>query len=544
MKLKESNRTPWLVIAVRQMWHKRSRLFIGVLLYSLLVFVFGAYLHRTGFLHKIKLLITENVSTVPRIVRGMLSKPEHITIDIQYEYFMKLAHKRQVALSKGILVSSSEDYVPAKIRYKDQTINVKLRLKGDMGDHWGGDKWSLRVIVKGDNTLFGMKRFSLQHPQTRQYIYEWLYHQALKREGVLSLRYDFIDVTINGKDMGIYALEEHFEKRLIENNERREGPIVRFSEDIAWKVIAQQTYLPMLERFEQSVAAGEYLSTNIDMFQSDTWLSDPATYGQHLAAVQTLESFRQGSLKTSEVFDIEKLARFFALSDVLGAEHSTRWQNTTFYYNPITARLEPIGFDGYHYSLRIKSLIPTLGFFTQTLHDNLYIRTLFSDREFFKQYIKELERMSKPSYLDDLFAELNEDIERNLSIIYREFPLFHFTKDIMYENQGYVRITLNPPKGLHAYYHRARENHIELELGNIQYLPVEVIGVSYNDSFDFRPDGKVILPEKNPLEPLYYHNVSFMIPEGLVWLDSMIAGLQAHYRILGTSQIKSETVFS
>ena len=32
----------------------------------------------------------------------------------------------------------------------------------------------------------------------------------------------------NGRDLGIYALEEHFEKRLIEHNRMREGPIVRF----------------------------------------------------------------------------------------------------------------------------------------------------------------------------------------------------------------------------------------------------------------------------------------------------------------------------
>ncbi|NJM95793.1 MAG: hypothetical protein HC792_06715 [Acaryochloridaceae cyanobacterium CSU_5_19] len=36
------------------------------------------------------------------------------------------------------------------------------------------------------------------------------------REGLPALRYEFVNVIQNGKDMGIYALEEHFEKRLIE----------------------------------------------------------------------------------------------------------------------------------------------------------------------------------------------------------------------------------------------------------------------------------------------------------------------------------------
>ena len=63
-----------------------------------------------------------------------------------------------------------------------------------------------------------MKIFSIQHPRTRNYIYEWIFHQALKREGILSLRYKFINVTLNGQDLGVYALEEHFDKRLIEYN--------------------------------------------------------------------------------------------------------------------------------------------------------------------------------------------------------------------------------------------------------------------------------------------------------------------------------------
>ena len=41
---------------------------------------------------------------------------------------------------------------------------------------------------------------------------------------------EHIDVTINGRPMGIYALEESFSKEMLEAHARREGPIVRFSE--------------------------------------------------------------------------------------------------------------------------------------------------------------------------------------------------------------------------------------------------------------------------------------------------------------------------
>ena len=40
---------------------------------------------------------------------------------------------------------------------------------------------------------------------------------------MLAVRYLFVDVTINGGSKGIYALEEHFEKYLIEAAGHREG---------------------------------------------------------------------------------------------------------------------------------------------------------------------------------------------------------------------------------------------------------------------------------------------------------------------------------
>src|SRR5690606_6512197 len=119
-------------------------------------------------------------------------------------------------------------------QYDGKDYDVRMRLKGDFTDHLNKHKWSFRVEVKGDNAIMGMKRFSIQHPITRSYLYEWVYFKMLRRENLIALRYDFLTASLNGNSLGIYALEEHFEKRLIENNDRREGPIIRFNEDLSW----------------------------------------------------------------------------------------------------------------------------------------------------------------------------------------------------------------------------------------------------------------------------------------------------------------------
>ena len=115
-----------------------------------------------------------------------------------------------------------------------------MRLKGDFLDHIKHSyKWSFRIQTKNEKTLFGMQRFSIQHPETRNWLSEWLFHEAAKQEGVTSLRYKFVRVILNGKDLGIYLLEESFEKRLIEHNLRREGPIIRFDETYAIQEIQE-----------------------------------------------------------------------------------------------------------------------------------------------------------------------------------------------------------------------------------------------------------------------------------------------------------------
>ena len=124
--------------------------------------------------------------------------------------------------------------VPATIRLDGKAIPVKLRLKGDRPVHWNTpDRWSFRIQVKGDHKIFGMKSFSFHRAVARNYIYEWLFHKILKREGLIGLRYQFVTLHVNGKSQGVYVVEEHFRKHLIENNRRREGPILTFAEEVS-----------------------------------------------------------------------------------------------------------------------------------------------------------------------------------------------------------------------------------------------------------------------------------------------------------------------
>jgi len=113
---------------------------------------FGIYGLGT-FKAKLDEIRHENIRIPFNYIKGRFSNPEKIYIDIGFEDFQKIEYKREQAVGSlgfdgliepgmGILITSEEDYVPAKIRYNGEEVEVNIRLKGDITDHLTGDKWS------------------------------------------------------------------------------------------------------------------------------------------------------------------------------------------------------------------------------------------------------------------------------------------------------------------------------------------------------------------------------------------------------------------
>ncbi|MBU1996032.1 MAG: CotH kinase family protein, partial [Candidatus Omnitrophica bacterium] len=457
-----------------------------------------------------------------------VSTPEVLEIGISQKDIQKLTDKRAFAISSGVLMSSSKDYVPAKIKHKDKIVEAKVRLKGDWVDHLTSSKWSLRISVKGDNTLFGMKELSIQHPVHRNYLGEWILQKAMRRESVIALDFDFIKVIINDRDFGIYAVEEHFDKRLVENNEFREGIIVKFDEDLRWANIQRN--------FKDITLPSTYYSSAIDSFQGNSIIKDDTKRTIFKKAFNLLERFRSGELPPNKVFDHKKMARFYALSDFLGGQHATVFHNLRFYYNPVTSLLEPIAFDAMGCT-KINQLLFTQAFESEDISFDLD-RTLFSDELFLNEYLSELERFSKKSYLEGLFIALRDDIKKKVNILNSEFSGNDFEllamNDLM-SNSLFIRNSLTPVKGVHAYLKSIDNKKMVLRIGNIQGLPIEITSISRNSFELFRPEKKTLLKGKLTAEPVKYQDITFRTVGAFDLNEKHISELALEYTVVNTS---------
>ena len=263
-----------------------------------------------------------------------------VVLDIKFENWEKILAKLAKALATGGLVQEEGDFVPASIRYADGKAKVKIRLKGDHLDHLEGDKWSFRVKTRSKDHVYGMRRFSLQKPEAREFQLTPMMLALTKSLGLIPSRYMFVDLTINGNHIGTMALEEHPAKEMLEASGRKDSVIIRFNEKYFWNwynkgASAASSFNPF----------NDYRFAPIDAFQSSRIKKSATLSRNHDVAAGLLRGFAEGRLPASVVFDTELMGRFLAVSELFGAWHGIRWHNLRFYFNPLTSQLEPLPFD-------------------------------------------------------------------------------------------------------------------------------------------------------------------------------------------------------
>ena len=316
------------------------------------------------------------VNASRRVVDNLLHPPElpTLAIDIKFKYLQALYARRAEALQVGFLIQEDGDMVPASIRIGDRTVPVRLRLKGDMLDHLRSDKWSFRIHTRDGQQILGLRRFSLQSPDTRGFQAELLFLETLRRYGVLAPSYRFVKVVVNGNDVGVMAMEEHFARELLERNGRKDGVILKFDESLLWESRRAKG-----ERNQRSGGPFEsHLTAPIDAFQVARILeSEPMTRQLEVGA-GLLRAYVDGQLPASQAFDAELLGRYLAVAEAWEAWHAAVWPNMRFYLNPLTLRLEPIGFDAdIREALGVGTTIFAEGILADQMLDDPAVRAAF-----------------------------------------------------------------------------------------------------------------------------------------------------------------------
>lgn len=323
---------------------------------------------------------------------------------------------KKIALEQEIISSDLKQYVRAFVDVNSEKAPVELRIKGDWTDHVETDKVSYRIKMGDDHAYKGLKTFSIQNPYTRSFLMEWFAHKLYENEDILTTQYELVPVFINGKNAGVYALEEHFDKQLLESRHRREGPIMKFDESGVWQVHKN------LKKTGDYVAAPAYESAEISVFKKNRTKKNPALFGQFKVAQTKMELYRQRGQDVGEYFDVEALAKYLALTELINGKHGLTWHNQRLYFNPITQRLEPIAYDCFMEANKLLRDHELLGLLKSEDTDYGVLRATLTDNRVKDRYIFYLEKFSNPKYLDQVFKKFKIEIETAERLIQYEYP--------------------------------------------------------------------------------------------------------------------------
>ncbi len=421
----------------------------------------GRYVAGLGRSLDIRKLVPSDAPNV-QLYSGL----EKINITISEKGLKKIKNKRSDALSKGVLISKDDDLINGTVRINNEDDQkVELRLKGDWTDHLKHEnKWSYRLIMKGETTFKGMRKFSIQHPIVRNYLWEWLFNKTVKDNGIIGLRYTYSDVVLNIKDttttkipMGIMAIEESFDKILIENNKKREGILLAFDESLLWKDRERQRILG-LENQAQSKELHTPKNAQIKVFNQNKVLSDPKLLKQFNTAKDLLEGLRDGHYTISEVFDVELLSTYVALSNLFGGSHGIIWHNLRIYYNPITNKLEPVSFDS-NSGRRI---------------DKLYQYPMSSEDTLFQEKVLEkLALVSSTEFINNLITNHVDEFKSLKTSLFSEFNK-DIDLDILTHNSNFIKKKINPAVLITADLLSYNEKKMQLEINNVSGQPVTI----------------------------------------------------------------------
>ena len=401
--------------------------------------------------------------------------PEVLELQINKENYQRIRQKRERALEAGLLFTSKADLVPADMRIDKNVFPIDIRLKGDLLDHIRGDKWSYRIQLKQDELWRGMSVFSIQNSAARSHLAEWYMHQLFRLEGLMSTQYDFVEVQENGQGKGVYAYEEHFTDDLLVAHKKPIGPILKHNDDAYWNNVQKD-----VKPFHWTKAAEiELFNTN---HNGDAEFMESFEYAKSM-----LHGFLNADYAASEVFDIDKMAKYYALMELSHGFHSQQITNIRFYYNPLSAKLEPIAFDCFGVELPTvtedwaaagEGINPKVKPLEGYPYGGVYMHKLFQDKLFFARYMSYLSQFTKADYLTQRFKLLEPYVKERESFIQQddEYKAYQFSVENVFRKAGFTRKKIEPLPDYSLKVMTRNHSTQNLVVQSFHYFPMELIG--------------------------------------------------------------------
>lgn len=259
---------------------------------------------------------------------------DSLEVNIGFSDMQILLEDQRAAIASNTLSDPRE--VKGNIDYRGERYPVKIRLKGELKDHWSEPgRMSLKVSVGKGRTIMGFSSFSLHKPASRQHPYEPAFEDFARATGGIAVRHEYANLTVNGEYWGIWNVEERVSTELLEKQQRKDSLIFDLGLDPFWQYVRTSAHPytdPSYRLKDVHLFANAYSEKRI---RKDIDLRRKYSYVLQQLMVDDGE----------EIYDWPAMARSVLLAYVWGTNHVLLGGNSRYYLNPYTLKLEPITSD-------------------------------------------------------------------------------------------------------------------------------------------------------------------------------------------------------
>jgi hypothetical protein len=270
-----------------------------------------------------------------------------------------LMEYRERLLARAFMAPGERLWVPATFQAGGERYRVRIRIRGDLPAHWRESVFSYRVKFTG--RLFqGRKEINLIVPWDKHYGIELLQTRVAGDLGLVAFPGRFVDLEINGEDVGLYYENEHPTREFLERMGLPASSIFTFASNWTLFLSNPHHYVVFQKAGSRERPPIESVG-QIKQRRTHDRRQPALAHRQRAYALEFYELLAEGdrdeiAARAGRYLDLDNFARFVALQDLFGTKHGMGFNdNTRLYLNPTTGLFEFMPWD-----TRLMSLVERL----------------------------------------------------------------------------------------------------------------------------------------------------------------------------------------
>ena len=462
---------------------------------------------------EIKKIVKNNIFVIQKLFQNDSSKLlEPISIELKQRDVNELMEQNQFFIDNnyGVLDKNLNQSVDVNLYKNNKKIEGRLKLNGQTNSH--REKFSFSI--KSKSKLFDNSSnldFSFRTYDER-YIYDHLSALIFKRNEMLATQIEYKNLFVNGRDYGVYAIQDNINSAFLEDNNYRNGPVLALR-NYHFESLYYSNSVQDLENYKKGF---------IEDVNEDTKNSAISNF-----AIKQLNYFFEKKVNPSDIFDYDYWAKYFAICEIYLC-YDLDTQDIRFYFNPITKKFIPI-VDDPHSNLSkenfsyLDSHKAKRGGYVKFFEDHYYfiLDAFFKNNYFLKKYIVELEQLIEQRKIPE------SKYIKKISF-FEQYK--NFNSNFYIERFNYISNKLNNEKILYSKLDLLSNNTAVLYLDLIENTPISLTKLTYKNDVIYDFDNLDIYPNFN--DPKITHKLEIKDFSVLIE-ESSFNDLTLHFKKIG-----------